>query len=279
MTSETVHDGPIFAEVIGHPIEHSRSPVIHQFWLERLGVAAKYGRTLVGRAQLETYLAARRQDRLWRGCNVTMPLKLDALMLADRKTDGAVQAGACNTLIPRDGGLVAVNTDIEAVVIVLSRLASGRPTRSVTLLGTGGAARSVLVALSRMGMRRVAIHARNGGEAMSLAVQFGLELQPAPLTAPVRTDALINATPLGMTGSPPLDVDLSGMPPGAWVFDLVTSPNPTPLVVQAERRGLAASGGLPMLVEQAALAFPLFFHLEPPRDPDADAELFRRLAA
>ncbi len=278
MTSDSTRAGAIFAEIIGDPVEQSRSPLIHGFWLTRLGIAAGYRRTPVRREELAGFLAARRADPLWRGCNVTMPLKLDALMLADEVSDGAAQAGACNTLVPRNGRIVAANTDIDAVAIVVSRLARDRPTRAVTLLGTGGAARAVLVALTRMGMRRIAIHARNAAESRSLAVQFGLDLQPAALDAPVRTDGLINATPLGMSGSPPLELDLSGMPEGGWVFDLVTSPNPTPLVVQAERRGLAASGGLPMLVEQAALAFPLFFGPRPPRDAQGDAELYGELS-
>lgn len=277
MTSESTLTGAIFAEVIGDPIEHSRSPLIHGFWLERLGIAAEYRRTRVRREELAAFIAARRNDPLWRGCNVTMPLKLDALMMAERRLDGAVQAGACNLLAPHDGKLVAGNTDIEAVITVISRLAEDRPTGSVTVLGSGGAARAVLVALGRMGMRRVSIHSRNSAEARSLTVQFGLQLQPAGVEAPVRTDALINATPLGMSGAPPLELHLSGMPPRGWVFDLVTSPNPTPLVVAAEHRGLAASGGLAMLVEQAASSFPLFFGAEPPRDPASDAELFARL--
>ena len=170
MTSESMRDGAIFAEVIGDPVEHSRSPLVHRFWLERLGIAAEYRRTRIARDELAAFVSARRQDPLWRGCNVTMPLKLDMLLLAERKTDGAVQAGASNILVQRDDQLIAANSDIEAVTAVVSRLAKDRPTSSVTLLGSGGAARAVLVALSRMGMRRVAIHARNSAEARSLAV-------------------------------------------------------------------------------------------------------------
>jgi shikimate dehydrogenase len=277
MTSDSTLSGAIFAEVIGDPVEHSRSPLIHRYWLDRLGIAAEYRQTRVRREELEAFVAARRSNPLWRGCNVTMPLKLGALMLADRKLDGAVQAGACNLLAPRDGRLVGANTDIEAVMTVIARLAVDRPTGSVTVLGSGGAARAVLVALSRMGMRRISIHARNAAVARSLSVQFGLQLQPAAIDTPVRTDALINTTPLGMSGAPPLDLDLSSIPSGGWVFDLVSTPNPTPLIVAAQRRGLAASGGLSMLVEQAASSFPHFFDAQPPRDAASDAELFERL--
>lgn len=268
-----------FAEVIGDPIVQSLSPVIHGFWLERLGLPGEYRRTRIAREELQAFIAARRLDPHWRGCNVTMPLKLDALMLADERSDSAVQAGATNCLVPRDGELVAANTDIAGVMAVVVRLARLRPTQTVTVLGSGGAARSALVALKQLGTSNVIVQARNRDEALSLANRFQLAFPPKPFDSPIRTDGLINATPLGMTGAPHLDVDLTNMPRSGWVLDLVTSPNPTELVVAAERLGLAASGGLAMLVEQAAAAFPLFFGREPPRDAESDAELFRRLLA
>lgn len=277
MTATSPGAGTGFAEVIGDPVEHSKSPLIHSFWIERLGLDAEYRRTRIARGELQAFIAARRNDPNWRGCNVTMPLKLDALMVADEKSDAAVQAGACNLIAPRQGKLIAANTDVGAVMMVVARLAESRPTRHVTLLGTGGAARAVLVALKRLGMSNVEIHARSQNEAVNLALQFGLTMRPQPFDAPVGTDGLINATPLGMRGAPPLDIDMSRMPARGWVFDLVTSPAPTALLVDAERRGLAASGGLAMLVEQAASSFPLFFGAEPPRDSDSDRELFARL--
>lgn len=268
-----------FAEVIGDPIEHSRSPLIHGFWLDRLGIAADYRRTRISREELPAFIAARRRDPRWRGCNVTMPLKLDALMLADERSDTAVQAGATNCLAPREGELVAENTDIAGVASVVARLARLRPTATVTVLGSGGAARSVLVALKQLGTSNIVVQARNREEALSLAQRFQLAFAPRPFDAPVETDGLINATPLGMSGALPLEIDVDRMPRRGWVFDLVTSPNPTSLVVRAERAGLAASGGLAMLVEQAAAAFPLFFGQEAPRDPASDDLLYRKLSA
>ena len=268
-----------FAEVIGDPIEHSKSPLIHGFWLERLGLAAEYRRTRVGEDELPSFIAERSRDPLWRGCNVTMPLKLNALLLADDKSDAAVQAGACNLLVPRRGKLVAANTDVGAVMLVVGRLAAQGASASITLLGTGGAARAVLVALTRMNMRAVAVQARNMADAINLATQFSLTLPPQPFDAPVHTDGLINATPLGMAGAKPLDVELSHMPEDGWVFDLVSVPARTALVTDAEARGLGASGGLTMLVEQAASSFPLLFGADPPRSADDDAELYRRLTS
>lgn len=268
-----------FAEVIGDPIEQSKSPLIHKFWLEQLGLEADYRRTRVSRDELPSFIAARRVDPNWRGCNVTMPLKLDALMLADERTDLAVQTGATNCLVPREGELLATNTDIVGVMAVVSRLARLRPTATVTVLGSGGSARAVLVALKQLGTSNIVVQARNWDEAVSLSECFQLALPPQPFDAPVRTDGLINATPLGMVGAAPLNLDLRSMPDHGWVFDLVSAPNPSELVKAAERRGLVASGGLTMLVEQAAAAFPLFFGREPPRSKELDAQLYERLTA
>jgi shikimate dehydrogenase len=146
---------------------------------------------------------------------------------------------------------------------------------SVTLLGNGGAARAALVALKMVGLSIVRIQARDLGEAVKLAVEFGLEAEPAPFTAPIVSDGLINATPLGMAGQDCLNCDLSHMPKVGWVFDMVTNPAGSPLVEAARARGLAVVTGLDMLVEQAAASFKLFFGKDPPRD--RDAELWQKL--
>ena len=258
------------AEVIGDPVDHSLSPLIHSFWLEALGIEASYGRRQVTRSGLPAYLSEKRADPDWRGSNVTMPLKLDAVALADDATDRAVAAGAANVLMMREGRLVAANTDVGAVATLLGRLRDAKARMgSVTLLGSGGAARAALVALKLIGISAVLIQARDLGEAMKLAVEFGLDVEPAPFTAPIGSDGLINATPLGMAGNDCLNCDLTHMSAGGWVFDMVSSPAATPLIAAARERGLAAVTGLDMLVEQAASSFQLFFDQDPPRDRDA----------
>lgn len=266
----------IYAEVIGDPIDHSLSPVIHSFWIEALGIDARYGRRQVTRADLPGYIAERRADPDWRGSNVTMPLKLDAIELADGATDRAVAAGAANVLMLREGKLAAANTDVGAIAMLLKRLYDAKARMgSVTLLGNGGAARAALVALKLIGLSAVRIQARDMVEARKLAVEFGLDVGPAPLTARIESDGLINATPLGMAGHDCLNCDLSHIPPGGWVFDMVTDPPDTPLLQAARQRGLATATGLDMLVEQAASSFKLFFDRDPPRD--RDAELWQKL--
>ena len=266
----------VYAEVIGDPIEHSLSPTIHNFWLKALAIEASYVRRRISRAELPAYLAEKRADTLWRGSNVTMPLKLDAVALADEATDRAVTAGAANVLMMREGRLVAANTDVGAIAILMARLHEAKARMgSVTLLGNGGAARAALVALKLVGISNVRIQARDLAEAMKLAVEFGLELEPAPFTAPIVTDGLINATPLGMPGRDCLNCDLHRMPTDGWVIDMVTEPEETPLISAARSQNLKAVGGLEMLVEQAATSFKLFFDQGAPRD--RDGELWQEL--
>lgn len=265
-----------YAEVIGDPIEQSLSPTIQNFWLQAAGIDADYRRRQISRADLPAYTKAVRADPAWRGSNVTMPLKLDALGLAGEATDRAVAAGAANLLLPREGRLFAANTDVGAIATLVDRQRKAeRLVGSVTLLGNGGAARAALVALRLLNIDLVRIQARDLGEATKLAVEFRLALAPLPLTAPIDSDALINATPLGMAGRDCLNCNLALMPANGFVFDMVTSPPETPLIEAARTRGLAAVTGLDMLVEQAATSFKLLFGVDPPRD--RDAELWQKL--
>jgi shikimate dehydrogenase len=260
-----------FAEVIGDPIAHSRSPVIHGFWLDALGIAADYRRCQVTLAELPDYVARVRDDPRWRGSNVTMPLKRGALDLAEEATDRAVAAGAANLLVMRDGKLFAANTDVGAIATLIEReRAAGRRAGSVTLFGTGGAARAALVALKLLGIDLVRIQARDLRAATRLSVEFGLALAPRSLLDRVDSDALINATPLGMAGYDCLNCDLAMVSEGGLVFDMVADPVDTPLVSAARRRGLAVVSGLDMLVEQAATSFKLMFGKDPPRDRDPE---------
>jgi shikimate dehydrogenase len=137
------------------------------------------------------------------------------------------------------------------------------------LLGNGGAARAVLVALRMLEIEDVRIQARDLSAATRLAVEFGLAEQPRAFDVPVDTGGLINATPMGMTGVPPLAIDIGSMPQGGWVFDMVTDPVETPLLRAARERSLATIDGITMLVEQAAASFMLLFGKEAPRQDDA----------
>ena len=265
-----------YGEVIGDPIDHSLSPTIHCFWLKQLGIRAGYRRHRVARGELAAFFDERRQDENWRGCNVTMPLKLEAIALADEASDRAIATGAANLIMPRDGRLLAGNTDVGGVIALIERLIdSGAPMKTITLLGSGGAARAALMALHLLGISAVRIQARDLNEAYKLAVQYRLHEEPRPFHMAIDGDGLINATPLGMSGSPPVDLSLDGLTANGWVLDFVTSPHPTELARRAAERGLSTLNGIDMLVEQAAESFTMLFGAEPPRD--VDEQLFARL--
>ena len=263
-----------FAEVIGDPIAQSKSPLIHGFWLEQLQISAEYRRHQVRPGEIAAYLSTRRSDPDWNGCNVTMPLKLDALDLADEASDAAVTAGAANLLLPRGGRIIAGNTDVAAIATLVGRHLGETPP-NVVLLGNGGAARGALVALRILGINTVTIHARDLAAATKLAVEFGLHFAPRPLDAPFEADGLINATPMGMGSNLPPPIELDGLPGTGWVFDMVTYPAETELLQRAQARGLTVITGLEMLVEQAADSFLPFFGVQAPRD--RDPELFELL--
>lgn len=269
-----------YAEVIGDPIAQSKSPLIHTHWLKVLGMEGDYIRTHVTADGLADYLLARRGDPDWRGCNVTMPHKETIIPLLDRLDPLAARIGAVNTVIPEtDGTLTGYNTDAPGCFEPLAALSRGK---RVLVLGNGGAARAVLVALADGG-HMVALAARNPVKAQALLDELALEgkvIDLAHVATPglAEHDLVINASPLGMVGSSALSFHLSHLAPGGLVYDIVTAPLETPLLRDARQAGFQVVDGLAMLIGQAAVAFALFFHAPAPRG-DGDATLRALLAA
>jgi shikimate dehydrogenase len=280
----------IHAEVIGDPIAQSKSPIIHGFWLEKLGLAGDYRKRHVVTDGLAAYFADRRADPDWRGCNVTIPHKQAVWAFADRIEPAAARIGAVNT-IARDGdALVGFNTDYEGFLEPI-RTELDRPHffRMARVIGTGGAARAVIAALADQGFVLV-VAGRDTGKARALLDELapGGEHHVAPLDHFADAtdfafddragclDLIVNTTSLGMAGQPPLAFDLSHAPPGSIVYDIVTTPAETPLLVTARANGFRTVDGLAMLIGQAATAFHLFFGADAPRQ--FDAELRARLA-
>ncbi|PKP94352.1 MAG: shikimate dehydrogenase [Alphaproteobacteria bacterium HGW-Alphaproteobacteria-16] len=263
------HTGP-YAEVIGDPIAQSKSPVIHGFWLGKLGMEASYAKTLVTPDGLGAFFDSRRDDPNWRGCNITAPHKVAALDYVPDPGGVRASIGAINTVF-RDGSgaLIGTNTDAAGFYAPLAEFdLEGAP---VAVIGAGGAARAILFALARAGVERVTILNRSPLKAMGLLSTFGLKGDAVPLDAPIPPVALlVNASSLGMTGQPPLEIDLSPLPEDAVVYDAVYAPLETALLKAARARDLDTVDGLEMLIGQAALAFELFFGKPAPRDHDAE---------
>lgn len=257
---------PPYAEVIGDPISHSKSPLIHRFWLDSLGIDGDYRAHHVTAAKLAAYLDERKTDPAWRGCNVTLPHKQSVADLVADPGDVRDSIGAMNTVLRApDGTLSGTNTDAGGFFGPLA--GQDFAGREIAVIGAGGAARAVLFALARMECGPVTILNRNVLKASALLARFGLKGSALPLDGRLPPAALlINASSLGMAGQPALDLDLGGLPDDAIVYDLVYVPRETALLQAADARGLATIDGLDMLIGQAALAFELFFGAAPPED-------------
>ncbi len=255
-----------YAEVIGDPIAHSKSPDIHGFWLKELGLIGEYKKCHVLADGLGDYVASRRDDPNWRGCNITIPHKIDILDHVADPGDVKNSIGAANTVFRNEkGALVATNTDAAGFFLPIAEM--DWVGSSVILVGAGGAARAILFALASADVGEVTIMARKPLKASALLSHFGLKGRVIGMDAKLPSaDLLINSSPLGMKGQEPLDLDLTPLPDHALVYDIVYTPLETGLLKAASARGLEVVDGLDMLIGQAALAFELFFGQAPPSD-------------
>ena len=265
MTSVTAHTRLV--GVVGHPVRHSLSPVIHNAWIEAAGLDAVYLALAPAREGFRALVEGLRGG-VALGLNVTLPFKEEALALADQASDGARQAGAANLLLfGADGKIEARNTDGLGLLIALRGAGFEPQAGPVVVLGAGGAARGVVISLLEAGVPAVAIVNRTAERACAIAA-----LDPR-ISAHAWADAgalmkdaaaVVNATSLGMAGHPPLELDIAAAPKSAVVMDMVYRPLETDLLAQARRRGARAADGLAMLIGQAAPSFEAMFGRPPP---------------
>lgn len=257
---------PHAACLIGWPAAHSRSPLIHHYWLRTLGIEGGYNIEAVppeGFAEFVLHLSAHG----FVGANVTIPHKERALALS--VPDARARAvGAANTLWYEGGELRSTNTDIEGFINNLDACAQGWDAIDDALvLGAGGSSRAVVFGLVERGIRRVYLANRTIERARALADQFGATVHPiawdAIGDALPRAGLLVNTTSLGMHGQPALELDTDLLPSHALVADLVYVPLETPLLAAARRRGLQTADGLGMLLHQAVRGFELWFGRRP----------------
>jgi shikimate dehydrogenase len=253
--------------VIGWPVEHSRSPLIHDYWIRQFGLQAAYRLEAVSPERFADFVA-HLADHGYVGANVTVPHKEAALELSEPDALAAA-VGAANTLWLDDGVLRATNTDVEGFVASLDAGIPGwaEQVESAVVLGAGGAARAVMSGLIARGMPRIHVVNRSLERATAMRQRFGERVVPSRWDhrndVLVGAGLLVNATTLGMAGQPPLEIDLAPLAPAAIVADIVYAPLVTPLLAAAGARGLRTIDGLGMLLHQAAGAFVRFFGLRP----------------
>ncbi|MHB0708109.1 shikimate dehydrogenase [Roseomonas mucosa] len=268
------------AGVFGWPVSHSRSPRLHGFWLERYGIDGTYIPLPVEPGRLPEVARALTLAG-FAGANVTIPHKEAAFACCDEVDDTAHRAGAVNTLVFQGGLIIGSNTDGWGFLASMEEQAPGwRATDgTVTLLGAGGAARAIAAALLKAGCPRIVLVNRATWRAEKLARDLErpgegrIEVAAAPPLA--ETALLVNTTPLGMRGQPPLEIDLSPLPDAAVVCDIVYVPLETPLLAAARARGLRAVDGLGMLLHQGRPGFAAWFGVM----PEVDAALRAHVAA
>jgi len=266
LTAMKVGNRPPAACLIGWPAAHSRSPLIHHYWLRTLGIEGGYVIEAVPPDEFKDFLF-RLALRGFAGANVTIPHKEQALALS--KPDARARAvGAANTLWFKDGELCSTNTDVEGFIDNLDACAPGwDKAEDALVLGAGGSSRAVLFGLIERGVKRVHLANRTMERAGALADQFGANVLPVAWDAIgellPRAKLLVNTTSLGMHGQPALDLDVGRLPSDAVVADLVYVPLDTPLLAQARERELKIADGLGMLLYQAVRGFELWFGKRP----------------
>ena len=270
---------PPAACLIGWPAAHSRSPIIHKYWLKMLGTAGDYRIEAVKPEAFASFITDLPAHG-YVGANVTIPYKEQALALADG--DARARAvGAANTLWLDRGKLRATNTDVDGFLGNLDASAPGwdRAGSEALVLGAGGASRAVIFGLLEGGISKIHLANRTRERASALAEKFGPRVQPIgwdQINAVLPgAGLLVNTTSLGMAGQPPLELDLAGLDAGTVVADLVYVPLQTPLLLAARARGLRTADGLGMLLHQAVGGFSLWFG----RKPEVTAELRARVEA
>jgi shikimate dehydrogenase len=263
---------PPAACLIGWPAAHSRSPIIHRYWLRTLGIEGGYVIEAVPPDEFKDFVL-RLSLRGFAGANVTIPHKEQALALS--KPDARAKAvGAANTLWFENGELCSTNTDVEGFINNLDASAPGWDRAGEALvLGAGGSARGVVFGLIERGIKTVHLANRTVDRASALAETFGASVQPVGWDKMSellpRAGLLVNTTSLGMHGQPALDLDVARLPDNAVVADLVYVPLQTELLGAAQARGLKTADGLGMLLYQAVRGFELWFG----RRPQVTAEL------
>ena len=262
------------AGVMGWPVAHSRSPLIHNYWLQKHGLDGGYVQLAVQPGQLAMALPCLAALG-FRGCNVTIPHKVQALKLVHEIDANARRVGAVNTVVVRpDGSLKGMNTDgfgyIQSLLYAYPEWrADAGP---VVVLGAGGAARAVLVALADHGAKEIFLVNRTPDKAEAMAAEFGAPIQAVPWeqrhAALGGAALLVNTTSQGMHGYPALDIDLSALPAHALVSDIIYAPLETPLLLAAKARGNPTVDGLGMLLNQARPAFEAWFGVLPAVTPE-----------
>jgi shikimate dehydrogenase len=270
--------------VIGWPIKHSRSPLIHNYWLKKYGIDGAYTAEQVAVSELEVFF--RDLPKNFAGCNITIPHKEEALNFVHDVAPLAKNVGAINTVVVKDGKLHGFNTDVYGFTKNLESSGKWQKKKPAYIVGAGGAARAVVAALVEAGCEKIYVtnrtidRLRNFCSELSAVFNVSLHMvgwedREDPLQV---VDLLVNTTSQGMEGQDALDLSVKKLKTGALVSDLVYTPIDTPLLLEAKRRNHPTVDGLGMLLHQAAPGFEAWFGVKPEVDAELRALILKDIA-
>lgn len=269
--------------VIGHPIHHSKSPVLHGFWLNKYQLHGVYGIEDIHPDRLGDFIKLLRNNE-YQGCNVTIPHKETIIAHVDHLSEEAKRIGAVNTLWVEEGVIYGTNTDGFGFISHLKEQCPDEVSaiKTAIVLGAGGAARAVIDALCAQGLKKLILLNRSVDKAKKLALHFSQYWQNTEFVTDKlehayqycsEADLVVNTTSLGMTGQPKLDIDLSNCKKTAIAYDLVYAPLETEFLKQANKNGLQCIDGLGMLLHQGRPGFEKWFGVFPEVDDDLKAKI------
>ena len=266
--------------VIGWPIAHSRSPLIHTYWLKSYGIDAVYEKKAVEPRNVAHFIANLAASEFI-GCNVTIPHKEIAFQAVAKADKIANRLGAVNTVYVRDGAVFGTNTDGEGFIASLyhSHPKFNLRDKTAIIVGAGGAAKAIIGALLDEGVKKIGIINRTRERILDLQGQFSSGVYEVSETnsddALKNCGLLVNTTSQGMEGQPPLELEIQSLNPSALVADIVYTPLETAFLEKAKKRGNPVLGGLGMLLHQAVRGFELWFGVK----PEVTAELHELITA
>lgn len=266
--------------VIGWPIAHSRSPLIHSYWLKKYGIDAVYEKKAVEPKNVAQFIANLAASEFI-GCNVTIPHKETAFQAVAKADEIAGRLGAVNTVYLKDGVICGTNTDGEGFIASLRHAYPAFELRNKTavIIGAGGAAKAIIGALLDEGVAKIGIINRTRERIHDLQLQFGSSV--CEISKVISNDALescallVNTTSQGMESQPSLELEIQSLNPNALVADIIYTPLETAFLEKAKKQGNPVLGGLGMLLHQAVRGFELWFGVK----PDVTAELYELIAA
>ena len=254
--------------VIGWPIQHSRSPLIHNYWIKKYKIDALYERHAVEPSELKQFISSL-HSRGFAGCNVTIPHKETVLQFVEKFDEKVAKTGSLNTIYFKDGKICATSTDGQGFLnnVLANAATFDFKNQNIMMIGAGGSAKAICERLIHQQVKTICIHNRTAARVAELQSIFGDKIQSISENGLAknlaRSDMLINTTSQGMVGQPQLSIDLNGLPKHAIVADIVYVPLKTNLILKAENLGLTAIPGLGMLLHQAVEGFNHWFGVRP----------------